>query len=131
MGNSEEVYGGPDRRKNVNADLRARLDEVARKLSHNPKLTEDDLRQLYLLMRHLYWSGLGSSRSSDLLELVKEEYAGELNPAMLALLDDVMGSEVYDVTGVPQKDKLLQRLTAGWGSLSEEKLAQIEKVLEE
>ncbi len=50
---------------------------------------------------------------------------------MLAALDDVMGPEVYDVAGVPRKDKLLQRLIAGWGALSEEQLAQIEKVLEE
>ena len=88
------------------------------------------MSQLYELIRDYDRIGLGG-RSSDLLQVVREENADEFSPALLAALDDVMGPEVYDVAGVPRKDKLLQRLIAGWGALSEEQLAQIEKVLEE
>ena len=91
MKNSTPTHDGPERRQESNADLRARLDEIARKVLVHPKLTEDDLRQLYVLMSDLYLSGPRSSRSSDVLELVREEYEDEFSPAMLALLDDVLG----------------------------------------
>ena len=91
MDNADEDYGGPERRQERNADLRAYMKEIAEKVGDYPPLTEDDLRQLYLLMRDLYWAGIGSSRTLDLLELVREEHTDEFNPAMLALLDNVLG----------------------------------------
>ena len=91
MDKSDEAYAGRERRQERNAELRAYMEEIAEKVGDYPTLTGDDLSQLYVLMRDLYWSGLGSSRSSDLLEIVREEHADEFNPAMLALLDDVLG----------------------------------------
>ena len=91
MGVSDEAYGGPERRQERNAELRAEMDKIAEKVGDSSELTEDDLSQLFELMHDLYWSGLVSSRSSELLEIVREEYADDLSPALLALLDDVLG----------------------------------------
>ncbi len=91
MDKTDEEYAGRERRQERNAELRAYMEEIAEKVGDSSELTEDDLSQLFELMHDLYWSGLGSSRSSDLLEIVREEYADELNPALLALLDKVMG----------------------------------------
>ena len=91
MGKADEAYVGPERRQERNAELRAEMDEIAERVEDNSELTEDDLSQLFELMRDLYWSGLGSTPSSYLLEIVREEYADGLSPAMLALLESVMG----------------------------------------
>ena len=91
MDKADEYYDGPERRQERNEELRAVMEEIAEKVGDYRTLTEDDLRQLYVLMRDLYLSGPRSSRSSDVLELVREEHADEFSPAMLALLDDVLG----------------------------------------
>ena len=91
MGKADEDYGGPERRQERNAELRAEMDDIAEKVGDSSELTDDDLRQLFELMRDLYWSGLGRSPSSYLLEIVREEYADGLSPALTALLEDVMG----------------------------------------
>lgn len=108
-----------ERRQERNAVLRARLDEVARNVSEHPELREGDMSQLYELIRD--YDQIGPENISfNILQVVREVHADEFSPALMAMLDDVMG-----------KDKLLQRLIAGWGALSEEQLAQIEKMLEE
>ena len=90
MDKSDEEYGGPERRQEPNADLRAEYDEILNKITDTPKLTEGDMNQVRDLMRNYYRRGLGS-HSVDLIRLVKEEHALELSPAMLALLDNVLG----------------------------------------
>ena len=90
MGNSDEDYAGPEKRQKRNADLRARLDEVAKNVSKNPELTEDDMSPLYELTRD-YYRRSHESRSFDMLQFVKEGHASKYNPALLALLDDLMG----------------------------------------
>ena len=90
MGKSDEDYGDPERRQGINADLRARLIEIARKVSEHPELTEDDMNQLYELIRDYDLRGSGST-SFDMLQIVREMHAKGLSPALLALLDNVMG----------------------------------------
>ena len=100
MGDSYEAYGGPERRtlerrrlvrrKKGTAELRAELEEIAKKVGDHPKLTEDDMRTLYLLMRALHRRGL-EGRSFAMLQIVREEHADEFSPALLALLESVLG----------------------------------------
>ena len=89
IGITDEGFGGPERRQKSNANLRAIWTNSFKNLSASSKITEDDLSQLFELMRDYYLSDFGS-RSSDLLQLVREQHADELNPALLALLDSVM-----------------------------------------
>ena len=90
MGGSDEDDDGPERRQQRNADLRAEFNEIGKKVTDSPILREADMRLLYQMMRDIQLRGLGS-HSPDLLRLVREEHADELNPAMLALLDSVLG----------------------------------------
>ncbi len=90
MGISDEIYEGPERRQNVNAGLRTKLDEIGKKVTESPNLTEADMRLLYKKMRDYQPRGL-ESRSSDLLQIVREEHADELSSALLELMDDVLG----------------------------------------
>ncbi len=90
MSDSDEDYGGRERREERNADLRAEFDELGKKVTDGLKLTRDDKDHLQYLLRYYYRRGLGS-RSPDLLRLVREEHEDELSPAMLALLDNVLG----------------------------------------
>ncbi len=100
MGASDESNDAPERRnlerrrlvrrKKGTADLRIRLDEVARQVSSHPLLTEDDLIPLYGLMRDYYQRGLLGS-SYDMLQVIRERHADEFSPPLLALLDKVMG----------------------------------------
>ena len=90
MNNSPPTHDDPERRHESNADLRAQLDDINQKVSDSPKLTEDDMSQLFELTRDYYRHGIGQ-RSPDLLRLVREEHSDELSPVMLALLDDVLG----------------------------------------
>ena len=87
---SVQAYPGPERRQERNADLRAELDELGKKVSEHPELTEDDMSHLNKLIRDYYLRFLGS-RSADLIGLVREEHADEFSPAMLALLENVLG----------------------------------------
>ena len=82
----------PERRQESNVELRVELDEIGEKVTHSPKLTKDDMSQLFELLRDYYRRGLGS-RSRDLLRLVREEHADELRPAMVALLDKALGRD--------------------------------------
>ena len=90
MGKSDEAYGGPERRQDSNAKLRAEFEEIGEKVTGSLKLTKDDMNQLSELMRDYHRRGL-ANRSPDLIRLVREEHADELSPALLALLDNVLG----------------------------------------
>ena len=48
------------------------------------------MRLFYEKMRDYQPHGLGS-RSSDVLQIVREEHADELSSALLELMDDVLG----------------------------------------
>ena len=61
MDKFDEAYAGPERRQKGTAELRAEMDEIAEDVGDSSTLTGDDLRQLFELMRDLYWSGLGRS----------------------------------------------------------------------
>ena len=90
MDKSDEEYDSHERRLGVNADLRARLDEVAGKVSKHPELTEDDMNQLYELTRDYYRRSYVSV-SFDILHVIREVHADDFSPALLALLESVMG----------------------------------------
>ena len=90
MGKSDEDYAGRERRQENYSDLRARLNEIAWKVSEHPELTEDDMSQLYELIRD-YAKEIGPGNVSyDMLQDVREVYEDELSLALLELIDDVM-----------------------------------------
>ena len=90
MSETDRVYSGSERRQDGNVELRAKMDEIDEKGTDSLKISKDDMSQLFELLRDFYRRGLGS-RSPDLLRLVRKEHADELSPAMLSLLDNVLG----------------------------------------
>ena len=92
MDKSDETYGGPERRREINVELRAIWANSFKKISHSSEVTEDDLNQLFELMRNYYGRGHGE-RSSEILQFVRAEPAGDLSPAMLTFLDSVLGND--------------------------------------
>lgn len=90
MSKSDEAYAGPERRQKGTAVLRAEMDELAEDVGDSSELTGDDMIQLYAHIRDLYRSGLGG-RSSGMLRLVRDVHANDLSPALLELMDSVLG----------------------------------------
>ena len=90
MGKSDEDYGGPERRQERNAELRTRLTEADKKVSKHPELTEDDMNQLYKATRG-YYERVPVGRSFEMLQAVREEHADKFSPALVALIDSVLG----------------------------------------
>ncbi len=89
MRKSDEAYSGAERRQNVNAGLRTKLDEIGKKAADSSNITAADMSRLFELLRVFQRRGI-SQRSPDLLRLVREEHANEFCPALLALLDKAL-----------------------------------------
>ena len=85
-----EAFGGPERRQEDNADLRAEFDEIGKNVTDSPNITETEMSRLFELLRVYQRRGI-SQRSPDLLLLVREEHADEFSPALLTLLDSALG----------------------------------------
>ena len=90
MDKADEEYAGRERRQKGTTELRAEMDEIAEDVGDSSELTGDDMIQLYAHIRDLYRSGLGG-HSSGMLRLVRDVHADNLSPALLELMDSVLG----------------------------------------
>ena len=89
MNKNKLAHSSSERRKTENKKFRGELDQVMNGLAETPRITKENISQLFALIRE-YYQGEGGRDSKKIFQMIREERADELCPALLEYVDDLL-----------------------------------------